>query len=634
MLRIRQVSGLAALCVLLLFYVAPLRGQTSKVDFFKKQVASAKTEKERLSALTTLLQEFNSLERDTLRLYATRAKQTALLLKDEPAAMLAEYYLYLVAWREGYKDSCLGLLNRFVRVLHYSRANDNYTRFKLAQIDIISTSGDSRDGIDSAFNFLKVAEEAQDTILEIRLIARIGSMYSDIGQYADGLKWLYKAQNISQDPSYDEVKDKSVVYFNTGLDYNYLGKFDSAEYYADKTILVSKRIENLTMYAYGLGLKAYVYSYTNRAALAEAPLNEAVRLFKKIGALYPVMNAMCALAKYYSITGQPQKGIATCLDGLDLIKKHPILPLELLYDQLAENYRVAGDYPKYAATLRTIIQIKDSTYKKNSADALATMNAKYNVSTKEAFIAQQKLELLHKDIWIAIIATGSALLLIAAYLVFVYYRRRQKRHFEAEEEKERKRIAADLHDNIGAYASAISAGIDELEDKGSLYDEPSVRSLKSNADEIITALRDTIWSFNKESVSLTGISDRIKVYVQKIQPSYPHVAISVDENIKEDRKLSPIQSLNIFRIIQEALQNSLRHSHCNTLTIEINSEDSRYSITIGDDGKGFDPTKRNGSGNGMRNMKSRSDEAGFDLSVLPMLPRGTRVMVSSSNIRG
>jgi signal transduction histidine kinase len=610
-----------------------LSGQTSKVVILKKEISFAHNNSDKLPLLISLLQESYSLERDTLYYYASLAKKIAMDLHDEPGQRTTDFYLALYLRREGFSDSSLQITNQILSRITYPGDNDIYDKFKLLQIDIISESGNSKDGIDSAFNFLKEAEKAGDTLLQIEIKSRIGSMYSDIGQYSSGLIWLYQAQDLSHNPLFDGVKNNSVLYFNIGLDYNYLGKFDSAEYYADRTIAISKASENLTMYAYGLGLKSYIYSYTNRVALAERPMNESVQLLKQIGGLYSVINAMSALAKYYASTGQPEKGIQTCLDALNLIRKYPIVPKEIIYNQLAENYKIEGNYVKYAETLNTIIRLRDSTYKKNSAEALATLNAKYDVSSKEAFIARQKLELLHKDIWIAGIAIASALILAAAYFFFRFYRRRQRIALAEAEEKERKRIAADLHDNIGAYASAISAGIDELETKEFISDPSSIHNLKNNVTEIIRSLRDTIWAFNKESISLTGISDRVKIYAQKIQSSYPHIIISVDENISVEKKLSPVQSLNIFRIIQESLHNALHHSHCSMVSIDIVSNGEGFVVTIKDNGDGFDPRTVSGQGNGLMNMKLRSAEAGLLLAIEKSTPAGMNISISSKGYK-
>jgi signal transduction histidine kinase len=142
-------------------------------------------------------------------------------------------------------------------------------------------------------------------------------------------------------------------------------------------------------------------------------------------------------------------------------------------------------------------------------------------------------------------------------------------------------------------------------------------------------LRDTIWAFNKESITLTGISDRIKIYTQKMQPAYPQASISIEEDIRKEKKLSPVQALHIFRIVQEALHNALQHSLCNKVSININSNDEVAEIKVEDNGNGFDPESVHNAGNGLRNMKSRAAEAGFDLAFRKIAPKGTRVSLGA-----
>ncbi|HLY72370.1 MAG TPA: ATP-binding protein, partial [Puia sp.] len=172
-----------------------------------------------------------------------------------------------------------------------------------------------------------------------------------------------------------------------------------------------------------------------------------------------------------------------------------------------------------------------------------------------------------------------------------------------------------------------SAGIDEIESKKLITDGSSISNLKNNATEIITSLRDTIWAFNKESITLTGISDRIKAYTQKIQPAYPQIRISLEENINKEKQLSPVQALHIFRIVQEALQNALRHSNCSEVLINIASHDGLTSIAVEDNGKGFDPEKVQNAGNGLINMKTRSVESGYTISFEKNTPTGAKVSI-------
>ena len=150
-------------------------------------------------------------------------------------------------------------------------------------------------------------------------------------------------------------------------------------------------------------------------------------------------------------------------------------------------------------------------------------------------IAKQKLELIYKDIWIWGSVILTFLLLAGGLIVFRRYQRGQITVLKDARETERKRIAADLHDNLGTYATAISASVDEnFSVTSSRLILCHLHNLKDYSTQIINALRDTIWVLNKQSITLTGISDRIKNYIQKIQPAYPSIRISVEENIQTE----------------------------------------------------------------------------------------------------
>ncbi|HUX84900.1 MAG TPA: ATP-binding protein [Chitinophagaceae bacterium] len=623
--RVKFGMLLMAWALLSVFRVA---AQTPRIDSLKSRLAQAGKGAESLSVLLALCDQASSLSLDSLRLFASNAKAVASRYGNQHDIGLADFYLTLCLNREGLTDSALRVCNRKLAELTGTR--DLYLRFKMLQIGLIAIVSRTNEALDSAYSLLKEAEMVRDTGLEIQLKSMIGSFFSDAGQYPEGLGWLYDADRTSLDPKYDSLKNNAVVFFNIGLDLNYLGKFDSAEVCAEKTISLARKFQNRNLLAYGLGLKAFILSYTGKPSLAEQPMKESLGIFFQMGSIYQVINAMTAMAKYYTAAGKPEKGIQICRNALALLAKYPIVPREIIYEQIAAGYKAAGNYRKYSETQEILLALKDSTYRVNATDAMTALQARYDISRNETLIASQKLQLLHKDLWI----WGSVLLiLLISAVVFFTFQRNRNRHKAAlilAEEKERKRISADLHDNIGAYAAAISAGIDEIERRNLITDPEFVRNLKEYSTGIISSLRETIWAFNRESVTLVNLLDRIKIYIQKIQKAYPLIQIRMEENSPVPKILSPVQALNIIRIIQEGLHNALHHSMGTEVLVRLSTQEGFLELNIEDNGVGFDFEGIQPRGHGLNNMKKRAQEAGFRLSYSRMEPHGVRVRLVSA----
>lgn len=116
-------------------------------------------------------------------------------------------------------------------------------------------------------------------------------------------------------------------------------------------------------------------------------------------------------------------------------------------------------------------------------------------------------------------------------------------------ESERKRIAADLHDNIGIYAASIVSNINHIHfTPRDTRDERALNELRLNSQAIISQLSDTIWVLKKESMPILAISDRLKLFVQRLQRRDPDVVIEVKKNIL----FYSLQTFHLFHILQEA----------------------------------------------------------------------------------
>lgn len=214
---------------------------------------------------------------------------------------------------------------------------------------------------------------------------------------------------------------------------------------------------------------------------------------------------------------------------------------------------------------------------------------------------------------------AAALLLVLFCLLLVLLRNRKKykeqlRKMATEKELqgERTRIGRDLHDNIGTYASALIAGLNRIRPADD-EQKAHIRDLTEYGAGIMGFLRETIWLLNTETLTITAFADRFKNYTLRIAKNYPHIDFRFSEHIDHEKTLPPAQMLNLFRILQEALQNACTHSGASVITVSVNSNDV-LQFEVRDNGHGFDKTEKPGH-YGLGNMKARAAEAGFGFSI-------------------
>ncbi|HMP91866.1 MAG TPA: ATP-binding protein [Phnomibacter sp.] len=191
-------------------------------------------------------------------------------------------------------------------------------------------------------------------------------------------------------------------------------------------------------------------------------------------------------------------------------------------------------------------------------------------------------------------------------------------------EQERKRIAADLHDNLGAYGAALAANVENLNAQLTTV-TPALTHIERNVQAMVSELNSTIWVLQKETQLLTDIFDRLKIWVHKIAESYPHIHFSFAETGQDEVTLNPGEALHLFHILQEAINNAVRHSRCTQININLQSS-AGWCLWVEDNGKGLAQEIKY-AGNGLQNMQQRAAINGWHIAWEPAVPAGTRVVI-------
>ncbi len=615
--------------------------QTKMTDSIRRRIAESKSDREKIEAISNLA--VLSLDPDTLLPYVLAAEAISGNVEDKLEAdkiKVARAYYYI---RKNYVDSAINLIDPLLKRAKNERKRQSfYLSLLFLRAKILDRGNRYTQAITQLYEVVKIAEAQKDTLTQIQAKTGIGWVQMEMEQYQEALRWLKNALHTSNNQKF--YNNYGALYSNIATTFNALNKYDSAKYYIDIAISDAKKNDNQLFLATALSMQAKIFIDTKQPHLAEAPLNEVVAIRKEINDPFYTVYDMSSLASYYANNQQTTKGIALCKEGISLAKKSGLSSqLLMIYHSLAQNYKAAGNTIEYSKTLEAIIALKDSFNNINSSKLLADMQAASEAQKNEKTIIEQKLDLTVKNYWLFGSALFAIMVAIIIWLTFKNYNRKQniKMQFALQEEKriaaqsiidaeeqERKRIAADLHDNMGAYASAISADVEKITNNGIHASATSLQNLQQHAQEIIDSLRDTIWVLNKENITITGISDRIKSYVNKLRPSYDHIQFNIKEEITNDTRISSQHALNMFRIVQEALHNALKHSKATMVNITIESNNA-ISLKVIDNGKGL-PQEASTEGNGLINMRFRAQEMGMKLSIISSINQGTTLELGNA----
>jgi two-component system, NarL family, sensor kinase len=186
-------------------------------------------------------------------------------------------------------------------------------------------------------------------------------------------------------------------------------------------------------------------------------------------------------------------------------------------------------------------------------------------------------------------------------------------------EKERSRMASDLHDEIGPLLSAIKLRIGSLD--VSQADEEDVETTNQQIDNLIKRMREISFDLMPTSLLRKGFTAALNEFIEYCSKSNK-LKISFQF---ADIKLSQSQAINMYRIVQEIIHNTIKHAEASELIIELRQEEDNVLLATRDNGKGFNYDERTNEtkGQGLQNLLSRTEIIGGKMFVESKKEKGT-----------
>ncbi len=234
-----------------------------------------------------------------------------------------------------------------------------------------------------------------------------------------------------------------------------------------------------------------------------------------------------------------------------------------------------------------------------------------------------------ENIFFSSILPLSSILFFLGVIHLEYERKKLISETEVEKEKLREKLSRDLHDDLASTLSSVTIYLELLKQALTNNSKDTwtffykANSLLVNAKQTIT---DLIWTIKPKPERVTDFATKIREnFIHLFKEKKIHLTVN-EINLAETKFLTSIQKHNVYLIIKECVNNILKYAEATDVKIEIKQKNKLLQISIIDNGKGFDKTGIN-YGNGLNNMRKRSEEIDAVFSIESELSSGTKITI-------
>ncbi|WP_400071188.1 ATP-binding protein [Zobellia russellii] len=202
------------------------------------------------------------------------------------------------------------------------------------------------------------------------------------------------------------------------------------------------------------------------------------------------------------------------------------------------------------------------------------------------------------------------------------------------QEEERKRIAKDIHDGIGQMLTALKFNIESIDPENKAKTIEKIAYLKTLTSDLIKGVRTATFNLTPPELSDHGIFPALQKMTAELS-KLTGKTILFDNRTDEHIRFDSLAETNVYRVVQEAVNNAIKYAEANYILVTINYNDDILSVVIDDDGKGFDdsilgqvPKNNSEGGMGLFFMKERIDYINGRLFINSIPGEGTRVTIN------
>jgi signal transduction histidine kinase len=538
---------------------------------------------------------------------------------------------------------------------------DNYS-LAIAYNALGSANVEAFKGKEAIAFFLKsieLCEKNNFPLIYCKSLIGLSRYYRNNEQQLESIPYLEQAAEIAKKNKFVSILSNCMFSLSATLEG--LDKRHNSDTFLRVVLLKREGIK--------LSLKDSAVLFNNNLGLAETFSNykyfDSAIIYltfakKFIGIQDSVMNRM----KFLAISAKAYKEKATAQNSTEDYRTAIVYNIEAL--KLSENlnsiwwtnhllkglaieHNGIGDYKNAYKYLLRYTNLHDSLFESQNFTIISEIKNKYESQKKENEIIKLSAENKQKSILnnIFIGATiGITLLAFLGYRNLIAKRKlQQSKIIELEKDKqlstidamlqgqeeERSRIAKDLHDGLGGMLSGTKLSFENMKENLVLTPENATQFDKSLSmlDNTIADLRKVAHNLMPEALVKFGLQEAVRDFCNSIQSS--NNLKVVYQPLGEQQKLSNTAEVFSYRIIQELVNNAVKHANATQIIVQLTTNNNKVGIAVEDDGKGFDINAlANSKGAGMDNIKYRVQYFNGTIDTVTSAGNGTSVNIELS----
>lgn len=498
--------------------------------------------------------------------------------------------------------------------------------------NVYQFQGNYKKSIENYLSGIKIFEQIKDSAATTLGFHNLSALYDNTQNSQLELKYL-KAALRYVGKNYFE---KSLIYSDVGKYYYKQKQQDSALYYLGLAKInadISSEDRPKYFYYKNMGELYRMQDYPQKAI----PFYEkALELTKGFQDSYQKNDILLMLSKAYLATGNFNFSEDFANQSLELAKQ--INSKDFLYNsysQLSKLYIQQNQPGRAYEFLQKSIVYKDSIINEENLKTISLLQTQFETEKKDNQIASQKIQIKENEV--KILKKQNQFLFVLVGLIgltvaglWVYLQQKQKRRIREKEwmqqqeiiqleslvegqEKERKRIAQELHDGLNGDLSAIKFRISSLEEYGiGLSEKKHLHKIVDMIDQACSQVRRISHDLMPTSIEEFGLVESLNQHCRKLNLTQK---TEIDfQTFGVYRLLSKKHEAALYRIVQELLNNIIKHAEATQALVQINFHENEISVSVEDDGKGFDTTLAH-EGIGLKNIRSRVQSIQGELDI-------------------